>query len=51
MLCREIGRPAQTCRETLFDVPLILEVFGFAADCIPAIGPALALTTLLFSAP
>ena len=32
MLIRESGMPAQAYWETLFDVPLILDAFGFTAD-------------------
>ena len=34
MLIRESGMPTQAYWETLFDVPLILDAFGFTADTI-----------------
>jgi len=39
MLIRESGMPAQAYWETLFDVPLILDAFGFTANCSAVTGP------------
>lgn len=39
MLIRESGMPAQAYWETLFDVPLILDAFGFTADSSAVTGP------------